>query len=127
MNFGEALQAAKKGELITRSGWNGKGMFVFLDPGWVDLPLQDLLLDEITPAGVKSFYKNKFRNQTVKEGHKPIIKFTPVLCMKAADDTIVTGWLASQTDMLAEDWQPFLRDMDDGPIGLPPGGFRVEI
>lgn len=24
---------------------------------------------------------------------------------KAADGTLVTGWLASQTDMLAEDWQ----------------------
>lgn len=32
------------------------------------------------------------------------IKFTAYLCMKAADDTVVNGWLASQTDMLANDW-----------------------
>ena len=29
---------------------------------------------------------------------------TAYLCMKAADGTIVNGWLASQTDMLSEDW-----------------------
>lgn len=29
MKFGEALEAAKEGKLIARSGWNGKGMFVF--------------------------------------------------------------------------------------------------
>ena len=32
------------------------------------------------------------------------IKFTAYLCMKAADGTVVNGWLASQTDMLANDW-----------------------
>lgn len=32
------------------------------------------------------------------------VKFTAYLCMKAADGSIVNGWLASQTDMLAEDW-----------------------
>ena len=32
------------------------------------------------------------------------IKFTAYLCMKAADGTVVNGWLASQTDMLASDW-----------------------
>lgn len=32
------------------------------------------------------------------------IKFTAYLCMKAADGTVVNGWLASQTDMLAKDW-----------------------
>ena len=32
------------------------------------------------------------------------IKFSEYICMKAADGTIVNGWLASQTDMLSEDW-----------------------
>ena len=32
------------------------------------------------------------------------VKFTSYLCMKAADGSIVNGWLASQTDMLAKDW-----------------------
>ena len=32
MKFGEALEAVKEGKLIARSGWNGKGMFVFQRP-----------------------------------------------------------------------------------------------
>lgn len=32
MKFGEALEEAKKGALIARAGWNGKGMFVFQRP-----------------------------------------------------------------------------------------------
>lgn len=31
MKFGEALEEVKKGALIARAGWNGKGMFVFQD------------------------------------------------------------------------------------------------
>ena len=29
----------------------------------------------------------------------------PFICMKTADKNVVFGWLASQTDMLAEDWK----------------------
>ncbi|WP_262482542.1 DUF2829 domain-containing protein [Bacteroides neonati] len=36
-----------------------------------------------------------------------VVKFTAYLCMKAADGTIVNGWLASQSDMLANDWMIF--------------------
>lgn len=32
MKFGEALEEVKKGALIARAGWNGKGMFVFQRP-----------------------------------------------------------------------------------------------
>lgn len=28
----------------------------------------------------------------------------PTICMKTADNKVLTGWLASQTDMLSEDW-----------------------
>lgn len=33
-----------------------------------------------------------------------MIKFCSYLCMKDANDNIVNGWLASQSDMLADDW-----------------------
>lgn len=32
MNFGEALEEIKKGVKVSRDGWNGKGMFVFIVP-----------------------------------------------------------------------------------------------
>ena len=33
-----------------------------------------------------------------------VVKFTSYICMKAFDGSIVNGWLASQTDILSEDW-----------------------
>ena len=97
LNFGQALEAVKQGKLISREGWNGKGMFVFQRPA-----------DELDPLfiieKVKSLpeaYKNTLKNVTFQEGEK--IKFGAYLCI-AADNSIVNGWLASQTDMLANDW-----------------------
>lgn len=46
MKFGEALEAVKEGKLIARSGWNGKGMFVFQRP-------EDWLSADITPNSIK--------------------------------------------------------------------------
>lgn len=30
--FGQALESLKRGHLVTRKGWNGKGMFIFMRP-----------------------------------------------------------------------------------------------
>ncbi len=98
LTFGQAIEAVKQGKLIAREGWNGKGMFVFQRPA-----------DELDPVfitdKVKSLpqaYKDTLKNVTFSEGEK--IKFTAYLCMKAADNSVVNGWLASQTDMLSSDW-----------------------
>jgi len=99
LTFGEAIEAVKQGELISREGWNGKGMFVFQRP-------EDTLSLEFLPK-VKSLpdkVKEHLINCASSEQLIPGIKFTSYLCMRAADKTIVNGWLASQTDMLAEDW-----------------------
>lgn len=104
MNFGQALEEVKKGNLVTREGWNGKGMFIFQRPEDT-LPITILLGAKSLPKSVKDYYELK--NQPIVENNLPKIKFTAYLCMKAADDTIVNGWLASQTDMLSEDWQLF--------------------
>lgn len=32
-DMGEAIRRLKEGRLVTRKGWNGKGMYVFLVPG----------------------------------------------------------------------------------------------
>ena len=100
LTFGEALEAVKEGKCISRKGWNGKGMFVFMRP---EDELQKLfLIDAVKslPASVKSYFASNTKETQVKEK----VKFTAYLCMKTADDSIVNGWLASQTDMLAEDW-----------------------
>lgn len=82
MDFGMAIVALKRGECVARKGWNGKGMFLFLQKG---VPIQNR--DVVEYFG----------------GDSP--RVTPYICMKAADNSIIPGWLASQTDMLAEDWE----------------------
>ncbi len=95
LSFSVALEAAKQGKLIARAGWNGKGMFVFQRLGDV-VPTDIVGLFNTLPVAVKKYFAQK-------EANTPIV-FTNYLCMKAADDSIVNGWLASQTDMVAEDW-----------------------
>lgn len=76
MNFGEAIQALKDGKHVARAGWNGEGMWLWLRPAH----------DE----GVFSS-----RQQYPERAY---------IVMKDATDMFVP-WLASQTDMLAEDWE----------------------
>lgn len=83
MNFGYALDELKRGNKLRRQGWNGKDMFVFLVPGSV-VQLRPPLLG-IYPEGT-------------------MITYQPHIDMKTAQGTIVP-WLASQSDVLAEDWE----------------------
>lgn len=82
MNFSSALKQVKKGKRIARRGWNGKGMFVFLTQ-----PIETKINNEVS-NGLKEIGCN----------------FLPCLAIKTADNNICFGWLASQTDMLANDW-----------------------
>lgn len=85
MNFGKAIEELKLGNKVSRQGWNGKGMFLSLAyPSRAD--------------GSKSAtieFNHKFENvETYLENF---------IVMKTADNKLVP-WLASQTDVLAEDW-----------------------
>lgn len=94
LTFGQALEFAKEGKRIARQGWNGKNMFVFQRPGDVLSP--DFVPNvKSLPLSVKMFLMAQDR----------AITFLPYLCMYSAAGEIVNGWLASQTDMLAQDWE----------------------
>lgn len=97
--FGQALESLKRGHLVTRKGWNGKGMFIFMRP-------EDSLPTNMIVNQVKSLPESfkKWVSDNHGDSDTDKIKFTAYLCMKAADGTVVNGWLASQTDMLANDW-----------------------
>ena len=84
MSFGLAIEALKKGHKVSRTGWNGKGMFVFLVQGSTFKVNRPPLLG-IYPEGTE-------------------IQYHAHIDMKTADNQVVP-WLASQTDMLADDWQ----------------------
>jgi hypothetical protein len=76
MNFGEALELLNEGRRVARSGWNGKGMWL------------ELVFGATFGPGA---------------GQAPI-RLEPFIVMKTAQETFVP-WLASQTDVLAADWE----------------------
>jgi len=92
MTFGEALSALKAGKRVAREGWNGKGMFLFLVPGSTFTVNRAPLLG-IYPEGT-------------------VINYHAHIDMKTAQDTVVP-WLASQTDVLAEDWVEVTETSND--------------
>lgn len=108
VTFGAALEALKKGKRVARNGWNGKGMFIFMRPA--DELNIAFVVDKVKslPESVKRYFEqdvlDEFGQRIEVIEESDTVKFTAYLCMKAADGTIVNGWLASQTDMLSEDW-----------------------
>ena len=100
--FGQALESLKRGHLVTRKGWNGKGMFIYMRPE--DSLPTNMIVNQVKslPESFKIWVSDNYGDSETDK-----IKFTAYLCMKAADGTVVNGWLASQTDMLANDWMIF--------------------
>ena len=104
LKFGQAIEALKEGKRVAREGWNGKGMFIFERPA--DELEVGFIIDKVKslPQSVKDFFKAKDEKEAQSEQGLSKVKFNSYLCMYAADGTIVNGWLASQTDILSEDW-----------------------
>lgn len=86
MAFGSAITAMKDGHRVARSGWNGKGMFLYYVP------------------------ENKYPASRNEHGtmigvfEDDMVPYGAYIAMKTAQNNVVP-WLASQTDVLAEDWQ----------------------
>lgn len=92
MDFGGAIAALKAGKKVARKGWNGKGMFLWLKPG----------------TEIKSEWCKDPELKKLADDNGGTITGLPTICMYTHDSTgrkaILTGWLASQSDMLLEDW-----------------------
>ena len=95
MNFGNALKEMVKYEMpVTRKGWNGKDMFIVYMP-----PLH---LPSYNTQGTN----HKVNDRTAKWiGKDKSLHVLGYFAMFTADGKWLPGWLASQTDMLAEDWE----------------------
>lgn len=89
LNFGQAIEAAKQGKIVARIGWNGKGMFVYLNRG--SSPNENPSIEGVS-------------GDLFDLGDTDTVIRLPNLNMRSATGSTVTGWLASQTDILAEDW-----------------------
>lgn len=103
MNFGQALEALKKGDRIAREGWNGKGMSLYLNKGCFDGDLLGFKDGEQPAQGHMSTIDGVSLG-LFETGLPGVVTRLPNINMLTASGAIVTGWLASQTDMLAEDW-----------------------
>lgn len=96
MNFGQALELLKRGYSVTRTGWNGKGMFIYLVPG-SEFDVSRAPLLGLFPEGTH-------------------IQYRAHIDMKAADGSCVP-WVASQTDLLANDWAVPIQDEEVVDVG----------
>ena len=86
LTFGQALEQLKLGNKVTRENWNGKNMYLYKVKQELHYPpLSD--------------------GEAWKEG---VFEQSDFIVMKTADKKLVP-WLASQMDILAEDWSILLK------------------
>ncbi len=84
MKFSKVLVKLENGDIAVREGWNGKNMYIFIVKG----------------EAVKHAIYERYGDP---ETECPVLDVCDAIYMKTADDKLVP-WLASQTDMLADDW-----------------------
>ena len=82
LDMGEAIRLMKDGYCVQRLGWNGKNMYLYIE--------------EMVPSQDSSYWET--------DSDSPP-RFDPVIVMRTATGTHQPGWLASQADLLANDWQ----------------------
>lgn len=84
MSFGHAIEALLAGKKVTRAGWNGRGMFIYHVPANA-YPAQTAI--------AKAYW-----------GEDAKVPYRAYIAMKTVDEDVQV-WTASQTDVLAQDWQ----------------------
>lgn len=93
-SFGWAIEQLKAGNRVARNGWNGKGM-------WLSISC-----DGSREVAAENFWSPHNAEFARQNGGNALV--LPAITMKTVDSTgreaILMGWLASQTDMLADDW-----------------------
>lgn len=89
--FEEAILHLKHGRYVARRGWNGKGMFVFQGLPRVEVNHKPAPGDFVTGMDAADAFRAPYSG--------------PCLCLMTAQKTIQVGWLATQSDMLAMDWE----------------------
>lgn len=81
MDFGEALKYLKAGKKVVRSGWNGKNQYIQLATG---------ISYKSTDGEIVNCEHDAIGNKAIAF---------------VGTSGVQMGWLASQADMLAEDWK----------------------
>lgn len=92
MNFGQAIENLKEGFPVAREGWNGKGMFIFMQVP-AEIPVETIPKMQSLPNPVKE--------HLLKRGVP--LKYSNQLAIVHPDNRI-NGWTPSVSDTLADDW-----------------------
>jgi Protein of unknown function (DUF2829). len=93
LSFSAALNILKSGGKIVRKGWSDKGMFIYLTSGSI-VPFENL----------KQETANKLLGEKTSR-NDGAVEIKSHIDMKTADGSITIGWVPSQVDMLADDWE----------------------
>lgn len=91
-NFGQAIEALKQGKRVARQGWNGKGLFIFMQ-------VPSDINEEIVPK--MQSLPQTVKDEFAKRGGN--IRYRNQLAMVYPDNTVY-GWVASPSDVLENDW-----------------------
>lgn len=83
LDFGQAIKEMKDGKRVSRAGWNGKGMYLLIIKG------------SVVAEAIDERYG--------KGWGEPATPVQDAIYMYTAQGTLVP-WLASQSDMLSDDW-----------------------
>jgi hypothetical protein len=108
VEFGKAIEALKEGKRVCRSGWNGKGLFVFMQvPARISVEKIVPVMQSLPPL-VKVEFKRRFQETTKDVGNDSAhnhstIDYVNQLALVKPDNTI-NGWSPSTEDALSKDW-----------------------
>lgn len=92
LTFGNAIEALKQGFLVSRKGWNGKGMFIVKQiPSVIGVDIIPRM--QSLPESVKNVFV---------EREQPIRYESQMLIIKS--DGSADSWVPSSSDCFAEDW-----------------------
>jgi hypothetical protein len=80
MNIGQVVEALKEGKFVRRAGWNGRNMHLYLE-------------DQLSHTIGDGVYKGQRR------------EYAPVVVLFNAKGIHQPGWVCSQEDLLANDWE----------------------
>lgn len=100
LNFGQAVEALKQGKMVTRSGWNGRGLFVFMQvPAEINKEIVPKM--QSLPQSVKNEFQRRFDDPNEQID---AIYYSNQLALVSTSN-MITGWAPSTSDSLAEDWE----------------------
>jgi len=99
LSFGQAVDAVKAGNKIARDGWNGKGLFVFMQvPSEINKEIVPKM--QSLPQSVKDEFERRF---TDTESQVSAIYYDNQLAIVNSSN-LINGWAPSVSDALANDW-----------------------